>query len=122
MNVRAVLVMKISNQPPMFSAGTVMPSNWSAAERSRQYWSRAGWASISAHHGHCFSSSGRTRTGSAARCGSGLAAIPTSSISACGSPEPAPSARCASASAISVVQLWMACSDRAPPSEYQGIE
>ena len=41
-NVRAVLETKRSNQPPMFSAGTVMSSKWSATERFCQNSSRAG--------------------------------------------------------------------------------
>ena len=72
-NDRAVLATKMSNQPPMCSAGTVTCSARSSTDRSCQKASRAGWDRNSAHHGQTFSTAGCRLGGSASRCGCGSA-------------------------------------------------
>jgi hypothetical protein len=120
-NDRAVLAAKMSNHPPMCSAGTVTCSARSSTDRSCQNWSRRGWLSSSDHQGHTFSSTGWRLGGSASRCGCGSASMALRSASSCGSPAPRPSWRSASASAICVDHDWIECQDRAPPSEYHGV-
>ena len=120
-NDRAVLAAKMSNHPPMCSAGTVTCSARSSTDRSCQNWSRLGWLSSSDHHGQTFSSTGWWLGGSASRCGCGSASMAPRSASSCGSPAPRPSWRSASASAICVDHDWIECQDRAPPSEYHGV-